>query len=159
MQDGRPIRTELNNGIINATKAMPLKDLTSDNQSSFEMDRKMFNKSYNPKTNFQAMPIGRSIVQRHSPSMHHGFVIDGPKSVMQKKWMNRNTDASSISESRRRNTTGAIMNYSGPQSFVNTSDNTTRINALTRVRGGGARVPILVSHKNVKPNMFSVFYH
>ena len=143
-KDGRPILTELNNGIINAKNAMPLKDLNSDNAGSFELNRKLFNKAYQPPINYKSAPIGRSFFQRRAPAIEHGFIVDGPKSVQQKKWIGGNRDASQITTNRRRKTTGQIVTYSGPQSFTN-----SRIDALARVRGGGACVPPKVSKKNV----------
>jgi hypothetical protein len=157
MSDERPILTQLNNGITRATNGMPLKDLTSDNQTSFEMNRTLFTKSYVAKPNFRSMTLGKSIIQRNAAGIQHSAVIDGPKTVLQKKWIGGNRDASSIVANRRKNTTGQVMSFVGPSSFVNVSDNTTRINALARVRGGGARVPIGVTHKNVKSSMFNAF--
>jgi hypothetical protein len=157
MSNGKPILTELNNGITKATNGMPLKDLTTDYQSSFEMNRTLFTKSYVAKPNFRSMTLGKSIIQRNAAGIQHSAVIDGPKTVLQKKWIGGNRDASSIVANRRKNTVGQIMNFPGPRSFVNVSDNTTRINALARVRGGGAHVPMKVTHKNVKSSMFNVF--
>ena len=157
MSNGKPILTELNNGITKATNGMPLKDLTTDYQSSFEMNRKLFVKSYIAKPNYGSIGLGKTIVQRNTGALPHGVIIDGPKTVLQKKWIGGNRDASSIIANKRKNTVGQIMNYPGPRSFVNISDNTTRINALTRVRGGGSRVPRLVSYKNVNKSMFNVF--
>ena len=147
--DGRPIITQLNNGIINARGAMPLKDLTSDNNSSFELTRQIFNKSYQPPINYKTTPVGRSFFQRRAPAIEHGYVVDGPKSVQQKKWIGGNRDASQITANRRKNTTGQIMTFPGPRSFTNIKDNNTRIDALTRVRGGGATVPPKVASRPV----------
>lgn len=150
----KPILTELNNGIITAVHAMPMKDLNSNNDSSFEIDRKLFNKSYYPIPLNNV--IGRSIVQRRAPALRHGFVIDGPKSVLQKKWIGGNRDASQIVENRRKATTGQIMTFSGPQSFANKQDNNPRIDALARVRGGGARVPPKVAARPANYTQVSV---
>jgi len=154
-EDGRPILTGLSNGVLKSTNAMPMKDLTSTNDAAFEIDRKLFNRAYIPRPNFLTMPMGMSIVQRRAPALQHGVIIDGPKTVLQKKWIGGNRDSSAITANRRKLTTGRIMNSPGPQSFTNVSDNTTRINALARVRGIGSRAPIKVSHKNV--STFNVF--
>jgi len=151
-KDGKPILTELNNGILSSVHAMPLKDLTSNNDSSFEIDRKLFNKSYQPPISWSKLPLGRSFIQRRSPAIDHGFVIDGPKTVLQKKWIGGSRDASQIVENRRKATTGKIMSFSGPQSFTS-NDNNPRIEALARVRGGGARVPPKVA---ARPSNYSV---
>ena len=49
------------------------------------------------------------------------------------------------------NTTGASMTKPGPQSFKNPNDNNPRIEALARVRGGGASVPPKVSNRVTIP--------
>lgn len=156
-QDGRPIINQLNNGVINAPNAMPLKNLTSNNEQSFELDRKLFKKSYNPRTNFAIPQISRSVVQRSAPALQHGFVVDGPKTALQKKWIGGNRDASKVTMNRRQGATGIGLKNTGPQSFNTISDNTVRIDALARVRGGGARVPVQVGAKNVKN--YNVFSH
>ena len=139
--DGRPIITQLNNGIITAPYAMPLKNLTSNNEQSFEIDRKIFRKAYNPRRNFLIPQIGKSVVQRNAPGIQHGFIIDGPKTSFQKKWIGGNRDASKVTMRQRIRATGTVFGNTGPQSFNTTTDNNVRINALARVRGGGSIVP------------------
>ena len=156
--DGRPILTELNNGIIKGKGAMPLKDLNSDNAGSFELSRKIANKAI-AIINYKTAPIGRSFFQRRAPGIEHGFVVDGPKSVQQKKWIGGNRDASQITANRRTKATGQIMSFTGPQSFTTTNDNNPRIDALARVRGGGYRTPIIVGQKNVNPKGYNIFGH
>lgn len=154
--NGQPIRTEINNGVLSATKAMPMKDITSDNQQSFELNRRLFFKAYQPKVNFAIKQVSRSVIQRESPGLHPAAIIDGPKTVFQKKWMVGNRDASSVAARRRADTTGIIGTATGQRSFKNTRDTNTRIEALARVRGGGARVPLLVGNKtNQNFNPFS----
>lgn len=139
--NGQPIRTEINNGVLSSTKAMPMKDITSDNQQSFSMNRLLFFKAYQPKVNFAIKQVSKSTVQRESPGIHPAAIIDGPKTVFQKKWMVGNRDASSVAARKRTNTTGITGTATGPTSFKNTTDTTTRTDALTRVRGAGSRVP------------------
>jgi hypothetical protein len=145
--DGRPVLTVLNNDTLTSRNAMPLKNLTSDNNSSFSLTRRLFNRSYLPNPVFNTAPVGRSFVQRDTPGIQHGFIIDGPKSVLQKKWIGGNRDASQIAERRRKNTTGAFMTFPGAKSFNNPNDRNPRIEALARVRGGGARVPLKVTNR------------
>jgi hypothetical protein len=152
-KDGRPIINQLNNGVINAPNAMPLKNLTSNNEQSFELDRKLFKKSYNPRTNFAIPQISKSIVQRSSPAIQHGFVIDGPKTTVQKKWIGGNRDASKVTMHQRRRATGTALNATGPKSFNTTSDNNVRIDALARVRGGGYTVPPKVTGRIINFNL------
>ena len=139
--NGQPIRTEINNGILSSTKAMPMKDITSDNQQSSSMSRRLFFKAFQPKVNFAIKQVSKSTVQRESPGLHPAAIIDGPKTSFQKKWMVGNRDASSVAARRRTDTTGIIGTATGQQSFKNTQEKNSRIDALARVRGGGACVP------------------
>lgn len=154
--NGFPIQQGLNHGVLSATNAMPLKDSTSNNESGFSLNRKLFHKSYISRPRMYA-PMGQAFIQRHSPAIRNGFVIDGPKSTLQKKWIGGNRDASSIVENRRRESTGESLTAPGKQSFKNVAGNTDRIDALARVRGGGSRVPIKVSQKNVSGSNYNVF--
>ena len=147
--DGQPIRTEINNGVLSSTNAMPLKNLTSDNTQSFSNNRQLFQNAYQPPVNYSLRQTTRSFFQRSTGALPHGYVVDGPKSVFQKKWIGCHRDASQTAMRRRMNSTGASMTATGPQSFNTINDTTTRINALARVRCAGSRVPIGVTHKNV----------
>ena len=127
-----PIITELNNGIIVADSAMPLKDLTSNNEAAFSMSRKLFQKSFvnDPGT----LALSNKVVV----------------SAAQKKWIGGNRDASSIIARRKISATGSnISNSSGGTSFTNIVDNNTAKDARIRVRSSGYRVPPKVTQKNV----------
>jgi hypothetical protein len=150
--NGKPILTELNNGVLSSTHAMPLKDLNSDNDESFSINRALFEKSYIPPVNFSIKQTTKSFFQRRTPAIEHGFIIDGPKSANQKKWIGGNRDASQIAMKRRVKTTGSSLTVTGPQSFTNINDRNSRIEALTRVRGGGSRVPLKVTNRPVTFN-------
>ena len=141
--DGRPIINQLNNGLLSSINAMPAKDSTSDNTG---IDRRLFTRTYQPRINFSVGQITRSIEQRRSPAIEHGFIIDGPKSVQQKKWIGGNRDASSVTKARRSSSTGSTMTAPGPTSFFSKEKN-SRIEALARCRGGGASVPPKVTGK------------
>jgi hypothetical protein len=147
--DGLPIRNQLNNGRLSSINAMPMKDSTSDNTESFALDRTLFQNTYQPPVNYAIKQTTRSFLQRRAPGITHGFVVDGPKSVGQKKWIGGNRDSSNVTMNRRVNTTGRIFNTTGPQSFTSPNDNNPRIQALARTRGGGSRVPLKVSQKNI----------
>lgn len=144
--DGRPIINQLNNGLLSSTNAMPAKDSTSDNTGSQSTDRRLFKRTYQPRINFSLGQITRSIEQRRSPAIEHGFIIDGPKSVQQKKWIGGNRDASSVTKTRRSSSTGSTITAPGPTSFFS-KENNSRIEALARCRGGGAIVPPKVTGK------------
>ena len=144
----RPILTILNNGIIDASMAMPMKDLTSDGDSNFEMNRRLFNRSYVAPTDFSQPQVGTTIVQRHALGLSNNtVVIDGAKTAIQKKWIGGNRDASQVTKNRRVNTSGSTMVTTGPTSFKNVSDNNTTREAIIRVRSGGYRVPPKVTQK------------
>jgi hypothetical protein len=149
--DGQPIRTEINNGVLSSTNAMPLKNLTSDNTQSFSNNRQLFQNAYQPPVNYSLRQTTRSFFQRSTGALPHGFIVDGPKSVFQKKWIGGNRDASQTAMRRRMNSTGASMVKPGPQSFKNPNDNNPRIEALARARGGGSCVPPKVSQRNTVP--------
>jgi hypothetical protein len=152
-----PVPQQSNNGILNVTHASPMKDITSDNDSTFGLNRTLFQKSYQPAVNFMQFQTSYAKIQRRSPAIRHGFVLDGPKSVGQKKWIGGNRDASDIVNRRRMNTTGASMNVTGPQSFKN-SENNSRIDALARVRGSGYRVPPKVTNRPVCTPLYPTYY-
>ena len=137
----------INNNTLNFKNAMPLKNLTTNNEQSFEIDRKLFNKAFQPNVDYSLTQTGTSVIQRESPAIQHGYVVDGPKTALQKKWIGGNRDASQTTLRRRMNTTGQAIQKSGPVSFNSGNDNNSRIEALARVRGGGYRVPLKVSSR------------
>ena len=145
--NGIPIIRGINNNILNFKNAIPLKNQTSNNEQSFEIDRKLFNKAFQPTVNLSLEQNGNSVVQRESPGIQHGYVVDGPKTVLQKKWIGGNRDASQTTLRRRMNTTGQIIQTPGPVSFNAGNDNNPRIQALARVRGSGSRVPLKVANR------------
>jgi len=110
-------RNVSNNGALSGQKAMPQKDFTSDNQSSFEMSR---------RTYVETLPSVKNTVSQ----------------TLQKKWYG-NRDASQIVANRRTNQVGiGSLNASrGLMSFTTYKEVNTVNDALTRVRAGGAVSP------------------
>jgi hypothetical protein len=106
----------LNNGILKNTNAMPMKDSTSDNTSTFAMSRFNYISS---------------------------FTAQSSKQNPQKKWIGGNRDASQTVEKRRIGAIGlGSMNaVNTPNSYVSNSSKNTVNDALRRVRGGGAVAP------------------
>lgn len=152
-------KTEINNGISNVKMGMPMKDLTSDNNASFEMNRRLFQKAYIPPNNFAIKQQGKTVMQRETLGLSNNqVVIDGPKTVYQKKWIGGNRDASQVAKNRRVNATGAIMSNvnNAPTSFKDIVDTNTARDALRRVRGGGAANVPQISAKHY-PAQFGVF--
>ena len=159
--NGKPIIQTLNNGTLDAKNAMPLKNLTTNNEQSFEIDRKLFTKAYQPPVNFSLMQRGSSFIQRQTPGIQHGYIVDGPKTTLQKKWIGGNRDASQTALRRRMTTTGKVNQKTGPKSFNTTTDNNSRIDALARVRGGGSCVPLKVQNRPITYSLIpaiSVYY-
>lgn len=120
----------INNGALQGIKAMPNKDSTSDNTSSFSMGRQVYINSYSESNN--------NILQT-------------------KKWIGGNRDASVVTK-RRSDYETAIgsLNASQPNnllSFTTYKDVNTVNNALTRVRAGGAVVPKKVINSVHKLNV------
>ena len=152
-------KTEINNGISNVKMGMPMKDLTSDNNASFEMNRRLFQKAYIPKNNFAVKQQGATVIQRETLGLSNNqVVIDGPKTFYQKKWIGGNRDASQVAKNRRVNASGAVMSNVNnvPTSFKDVVDTNTARDALRRVRGGGAANVPQISAKHYPAN-FGVF--
>jgi len=103
----------INNGILTTDKAMPMKDSTSSNESSFQMDRKGF---------IETIP---QVIPREN------------------KWIGGNRDASDVARRRRLGAVGkgSINTNSNQLSFTSPNDLNSRNSALRRVRSGGAVAP------------------
>ncbi len=109
-------RNGINNGTMNAVKAMPQKDLTSDGTSSFAMYRRQYAEVY---------PVINQSTNK------------------QKKFIGGNRDASSVVARRRAievgigtlNASQTAMSMTGVRDINDTNS------ALRRVRAGGAYVP------------------
>ena len=128
----------LNNGI----GAMPLKDLTSDNNATYSMSRRLFTKALIPPRT--VMEEGETVIQRESLGVSNNrVIIDGGRTQLQKKWIGGNRDASSMIARRKMEYTCQMEK--GVQSFVNIVDPNTARQALIRTRAGGSRVPLKVS--------------
>lgn len=106
-----------NNGALSGAKPMPLKDSTSNNESSFNMSRQTYIETV------PASPITNEI-------------------RMKKKWFG-NRDASSIINKRRDGAVGkGSLNQEGNLlSFTTYKDTNVTNDALRRVRAGGAVAP------------------
>jgi len=142
----KPILTQINNGILSSDAAMPKKDITSDNTASFELSRKLFNRSFLPNTNFFIPQTGKTVIERHALGINNKVVIDGAKTFAQKKWIGGNRDASSMLTRRKITNTSQINSTKGDKSFKNVKDNNTANDARIRVRSSGYRVPPKITH-------------
>ena len=137
----------LNNGALAANKAMPLKDSTSDNASSFQMGRKMY---------IDTLP------EPIEPT---------------KKWMPASRDASDIARRRRVAALGKGSINVTPNllAFTEYRDVNTTNDALRRARAGGSVAPAkknsqtfspivpryapAVPSGSVVPNKYPTLYH
>lgn len=108
------VLTAINNGVLNSIKAMPQKDSTSDNTSSFSMGRQVFMETYTANAQ-----------------------------LSQKKWIGGNRDASQVTTNYRNNQIGTgSVNASGkPMGFTTYKDINVVDSALHRVRSGGSVAP------------------
>ena len=113
---GGPKLKAINNGTTSVPKGMPLKDLTSDNNSSFAMGRMLYSKSTETIT------------------------TDAQK--MQKKWFS-NRDGSDVVQRRKLNAIGknSLNMNSNTLSFVNTNDKNDARQALAKTRKSGGGIP------------------
>jgi hypothetical protein len=118
--------TQINNAILTSTKAMPLKDLTSDNNSTFSMARKQYIRVLGEDTNFNV------------------------NTNIQKKWYGNSSirDSTKVIAKKIRNNVGnGSLNYSNNNfAFVDTNHINTRFQALKRVRNSGFITPPIKTH-------------
>jgi len=117
---GGPKLKVINNGTTSVPKGMPLKDLTSDNNSSFAMGRMLYSKSTETIT------------------------TDAQK--MQKKWFG-NRDSSDVVQRRKLNAIGenSLNMNSNTLSFTNTDNTNDARQALAKTRKSGGGIPKKVS--------------
>ena len=110
-------KQNINNGALSGAKPMPLKDSTSNNESSFNMSR---------QTYLETVPS--------SPVTH--------KIKMQKKWSG-NRDASQIVANRRNVAVGkgTLNENAGLYSFTAYNEINVQNTALRRARAGGSAAP------------------
>jgi|TARA_B110000008_G_scaffold230418_1_gene233225 hypothetical protein len=124
------ILKQLNNSITSAKHGVPLKDLTTDSTMFFAMSRRKYIQTRDNKiTNDSRITI-----------------------LQQKKW-NNNNDNSHIARSnyfqRRVDFPNNEFNSEGkPMSNTNNYERNYVERSIKRVRAGGARVPLKVTHKN-----------
>lgn len=126
--------TEMNNAILTSTKAMPLKDLTSDNYSTFSMARKQYIRVLGEDTNFNV------------------------NTNIQKKWYGNSSirDSTKVIGKKIRNTIGnGTLNYSKNNfAFVDTNHINTQFQALKRVRNSGFTTPPIKTHSFSHSHIF-----
>jgi len=99
----RPIRTELNNGIITAPKAMPMKDLTSDGAASFAMGRLNFVKGFTPNSTPKKWIGGNrdaSQVTAHNRVYEMGIIANTNLPVAFKNIKDNNTQRQALHRAR-----------------------------------------------------------
>jgi len=129
------IRTEINNGLLKTQNAMPQKDSTSDNQSSFSADRRAY---------YHTSTLKPKITVLNPPhfGMTNHTVFDGTHTAKQKQWYG-NRDASEVTRRNRVQGVGlGTFNATGQAMSFESHANVNTVNtALNRVRGGGAVAP------------------
>jgi len=122
------IQGGIDNALLKGKGAMPLKDITSSDDSVFSNGRKMFSQSFT-----------------NSTSINH----------LKRFYGNSQTrDSSRRIEAVKTNAIGNTINVSGSEtSFTSNEKNTTR-EALKRVRSGGSIVPAKKTHNYINPPVF-----
>lgn len=107
----------INNGTLSSMNAMPQKDITSDGETSFALDRKNYK---------ETLPTVNTTV---SEKIH-------------KKWFG-NRDASQVTTTRRVSEVGvgSLNANKNTMSFTTYKEVNTVSDALTRVRAGGSVAP------------------
>lgn len=126
----KPILNDINNAVLTAPRAMPLKDSTSDGTSTFAMGRRDFRMSLVADTNVRTQNL-------------------------QKKWIGGNRDASQIVTNRRINGQASSLNSNGQSTaFTCKNDPNTVRDALVRTRHIGSAVPAKCIHKYQNPPIF-----
>lgn len=145
----KPVLRDINNSRLQTRMAMPKKDLTSDGTASFELNRKLFIKSYvYPDTNNYNSTTAK--IEREALGLNgQQASIMGAANKLQKKWIGGNRDASSITKARRIKESGKVISnlQNNPISFVKGNDMNLIAHAKARVRGGGAaNVPKAVAY-------------
>jgi hypothetical protein len=154
---GMPVYRIMNNGILKSKNAMPFKDITSDGDASFRLNRKLYQKTAVVTSSKTTITIGRMVIQRNALGLaNQQSVISGPATPLQKRWIGGNHDASQIVKNRRVNAIGQTdFNVSGkPFSFKTVVDNNTQRQARHRMRNGGSAVPAQKIHKYVNAPVF-----
>jgi len=126
-----PIIQNINNAVLSGQKVMPMKDSTSDNTSTFSMNRMIFVRG-----------------------------DQGPVAP-ENKWIGGNRDSSQRTANRRaQSLANGSLNaqplYKEQQklAFTTKNDSNTQRNAIHRTRSGGARVPAKVTHKLTNQPVF-----
>jgi hypothetical protein len=147
---------DINNGILKAPKAMPQKDITSNNENTFSMNRHTFVRQTQIT---KPIPMLPSTNQRKwaTGAAYHSFTsVNGIVAKTNKKWMGGNRDSSSITSKRRVNAIGEnSLNKTGvPMSFTTIKSGNDVRDAKHRVRSGGSIVPPAVTHKYVGAPVF-----
>lgn len=154
---GPPIKTQTNNGILSFVHAMPMKELTSDNDSSFSLGRHTFSRILAPSS--LKTVVGNKMIQRQALGLgSKQVIIDGPKTTLQKRWIGGNHDASDIIAKRRNRAIGQSVNPTAtPQSFGSQRDVNVQRRARQRMRSQGSVVPVKKTHKYLKSTAYSLY--
>jgi hypothetical protein len=128
----------MNNGILSARKAMPMKEVNSDGDSSFAMDRRVYMRA----------PVSIS----SNPDM------DTLSVIAKKKWYGASSvrDSTLVMEKRVKNEVGVgTLNADGnPMSYKTVKDVNVTREALVRVRNIGYRVPAKKIHNYANAPIF-----
>ena len=130
--------THSNNGILSARKAMPMKEMNSDGDSSFAMDRRVYMRT----------PVSNRWNNTHPEGEVSN--MDILSVIAKKKWYGGSSvrDSTVVMEKRVKNEVGVgTLNADGnPISFKTVKDVNVTREALIRVRNIGSSVPAKKIH-------------
>jgi hypothetical protein len=147
---------DINNGILKAPKAMPQKDITSNNENSFSMNRRTFVRQTQITNTIPMLPSTNQKKWATGAAYHSFTSANGIISKTNKKWIGGNRDSSSITSKRRVNAVGenSLNKLGVPMSFTNIKSGNDVRDAKHRVRSGGSIVPPAVTHKYANAPVF-----
>lgn len=118
------------NAVLSGYRAMPMKDMTSDGDSSFAMNRRVYFDTFSTTEVSTENKI--------------------------KKQIYGNKDASQVTANRRVDqlANGSMNTSGGSFSYTTKNDANTQRNALHRVRNGGSVAPAQKTHKYTNAPIF-----
>jgi len=152
---GRPINTTMNNGIVCAIHATPMKEMNSDGDASFATGRNVFSRTYTPASS-NTIKIGNMVIQRQALGLSNNQIIEtGPKTPLQKRWIGGNHDSSNVTNNRRNRAIGQTVNPTKtPQSNGNINDINLQRRVIQRSRNQGSVVPLKKTQKYLSTPAF-----
>lgn len=139
----------INNGSLSAPKAMPQKDITSNNEHEFSMNRHTFIRQTQFTRPIVNIPASNQQKWSDGSSYHSFNSANEVLAKTNKKWIGGNRDSSNITNKRRINAIGnnSLNQMGNLMSFTTVKPGNDVRDAKHRVRSSGSIVPPAVTHK------------